>query len=151
MGGEYGASATYVSEMASQRQPRFLVRMPVRDADRRSARRRGAAGVPAVVLTEEQLYAWGWRIPFAVGAALAVVVFWIRRGIDETQSFVKDAVPVGERGRSHLLFMKYPKETAIIVVADRGRRYRLLHVHGLHAEAAGQHEPASTRPSPRRS
>ncbi len=55
-----------------------------------------------------------------VGAALAIVVFWIRSRIDETQSFVQEKVPVSERGRGSLLFMRYPKETAIIVVLTAG-------------------------------
>jgi MFS transporter, MHS family, alpha-ketoglutarate permease len=38
-------------------------------------------------LGEDQLKAWGWRIPFAIGALLAVVVFWIRRGLDESIAF----------------------------------------------------------------
>ena len=120
VGGEYGASATYVSEMASKGHRGFWS---------------GCLYVTLIggqlaavmlqvllqsVLTEEQLYAWGWRIPFVVGAALAVVVFWIRRGIDETQSFVKATVPIGERGRSVLLFARYPKETAIIVILTAG-------------------------------
>ena len=44
------------------------------------------------LLSEEQLYAWGWRLPFVVGALLAVVVFWIRRGIEETSSFTQAKV-----------------------------------------------------------
>ncbi len=120
VGGEYGASATYVSEMASQHNRGFwsgwlyvtLIGGQL------------AAVVLQVflqsMLTEEQLYDWGWRVPFAVGALLAVVVFWIRRGIDETECFVKTPVPVGERGRSFLLFAKYPKETAIIIVLTAG-------------------------------
>jgi MHS family alpha-ketoglutarate permease-like MFS transporter len=120
VGGEYGASATYVSEMASRNNRGFWS---------------GCLYVTLIggqlaavmlqvllqsLLTEEELYAWGWRIPFFVGAALAVVVFWIRRGIDETQSFVKESAPVSERGRSALLFLRYPKETAIIVILTAG-------------------------------
>jgi MHS family alpha-ketoglutarate permease-like MFS transporter len=37
-------------------------------------------------LDKQQLAEWGWRIPFFVGAALAVVVFWIRTGIEESVS-----------------------------------------------------------------
>ncbi len=40
-----------------------------------------------MVLTEQQLHDWGWRIPFFIGALLAIVVFRIRRGLLETQSF----------------------------------------------------------------
>jgi len=38
-------------------------------------------------LTEAQLQAWGWRIPFVFGAAAAVVAVWLRRALDETPSF----------------------------------------------------------------
>ena len=40
-----------------------------------------------MILTEEQLHDWGWRVPFFIGALLAIVVFRIRRGLLETQSF----------------------------------------------------------------
>ncbi len=120
VGGEYGASATYISEMATRNSRGFwsgclyvtLIGGQL------------AAVLLQVVLqsllTEDQLYAWGWRIPFAVGALLAVVVFWIRRGIDETQSFTRTSVPVAQRGRSFLLFTQYPKETAIVVILTAG-------------------------------
>src|SRR3982751_1287972 len=38
-------------------------------------------------LTEAQLDHWGWRIPFAIGALLALVAFYIRRRLTETESF----------------------------------------------------------------
>ncbi len=44
-----------------------------------------------MILTEEQLHDWGWRGPFFIGALLAIVVFRIRRGLLETQSF-KNAI-----------------------------------------------------------
>jgi MHS family alpha-ketoglutarate permease-like MFS transporter len=120
VGGEYGASATYVCEMASRNNRGFwsgCLYMTLIGGQL-------AAVMLQVLLqnllTEEQLYAWGWRIPFVVGAALAVVVFWIRRGIDETQSFVKEDVPIGDRGRSRLLFTRYPRQTAIIVILTAG-------------------------------
>lgn len=36
------------------------------------------------VLEDAELRAWGWRIPFALGAVLAVVALWLRRQLDET-------------------------------------------------------------------
>ncbi|MEP7245656.1 MAG: MFS transporter [Gammaproteobacteria bacterium] len=120
IGGEYGASATYVSEMASKEHRGFWSGWLYSTLI--------AGQLAAVMLqvllqrlmTEEQLYAWGWRIPFVVGAALSVVVFWIRRGIDETQSFVAEKVPTRERGKGFLLFARYPKETAMVVVLTAG-------------------------------
>jgi MFS transporter, MHS family, alpha-ketoglutarate permease len=120
VGGEYGASATYVSEMASKGHRGFWSGWLYVTLIGGQLAAVMLQVLLQMLLTDEQLYAWGWRIPFVVGAALAVVVFWIRRGIDETQSFVKESVPIGERGRSFLLFAKYPKETAIVVMLTAG-------------------------------
>lgn len=35
-------------------------------------------------LEDSALRAWGWRIPFALGAVLAIVALWLRRQLDET-------------------------------------------------------------------
>jgi MHS family alpha-ketoglutarate permease-like MFS transporter len=120
VGGEYGASATYVSEMSS------------------SARRGFWSGCLYVtliggqlaamllqvllqhLLTEQQLYDWGWRVPFAVGAVLAVVVFWIRRGIHETDAFTRTRARGAVRGRPALLITRYPRETGIVLVLTAG-------------------------------
>lgn len=114
VGGEYGASATYVSEMASARHRGFwsgvlyvtliggqLVAMALQVFLQR-------------LMSEEALYAWGWRIPFAIGAALAVVVFWIRRGIAETTSFTDANVAPAARGRPLALVVDYPRESALV-------------------------------------
>jgi MFS family permease len=41
----------------------------------------------ASVLTEEQLFGWGWRVPFLVSVLLVVVGLWIRRDLPETAEF----------------------------------------------------------------
>ena len=41
------------------------------------------------VLSKADLAAWGWRIPFAIGGLLAIVVFWIRTGLEETRSYLE--------------------------------------------------------------
>jgi MFS family permease len=40
--------------------------------------------VLAAILTREQLYAWGWRIPFLIGVLVAPVALYIRRQLPET-------------------------------------------------------------------
>ncbi|MCU1500540.1 MAG: alpha-ketoglutarate permease [Acidimicrobiales bacterium] len=118
VGGEYGASATYVSEMSTRKHRGFwsgFLYVTV------IAGQLSAVLVLILlqnVLTDGQLHAWGWRIPFIIGAALAVIVFWIRRRLHETQSF-ESTSPV-ERGKNMMLFTKYPRETLIIFLITAG-------------------------------
>jgi MHS family alpha-ketoglutarate permease-like MFS transporter len=115
VGGEYGASATYISEMAERTRRGFwsgFIYVTLTGGQL-------AALLLLVllqrVLSEQQLYDWGWRIPFAVGAVLAIVVWWIRRGIHETHSFTHASVPGRERGRAWALFVRYPRETLTVM------------------------------------
>ncbi|MEX3610965.1 MFS transporter [Rothia sp. LK2588] len=39
------------------------------------------------LLTEEQMGAWGWRIPFAIGALLGVVAIWLRSSMEESEVY----------------------------------------------------------------
>ena len=120
VGGEYGASATYVSEIARHGQRGFwsgFLYVTIIGGQL-------AAMLLQVVLqgllSEAELYAWGWRIPFVVGAALAVVVFWLRRGIDESGAFAAGAGAGRAHGGALDLFREYPRETAVVVVITAG-------------------------------
>src|SRR3546814_7280403 len=53
------------------------------------------------VLTEAQLTAWGWRIPFVIGALLALGVYLLRRGLAETPSFEHQAATRPLRSEEH--------------------------------------------------
>ncbi|OZC42704.1 MFS transporter [Rhodococcus sp. RS1C4] len=44
------------------------------------------------ILTTEQLSSWGWRVPFALGGLLGLVVLWLRREMDETDQFIRNKV-----------------------------------------------------------
>lgn len=43
--------------------------------------------LPVAALPDEQLYSWGWRIPFLLSALVAVAGYVIRRTLDETPVF----------------------------------------------------------------
>jgi flagellar motor component MotA/uncharacterized integral membrane protein len=109
VGGEYGASATYISEMAERTQRGFWSGFLYVTLTGGQLAALLLQVLLQQALSEQQLYAWGWRIPFVVGALLAVVVWWIRRGIHETHSFTQADVPERERGRAFALFAQYPK------------------------------------------
>jgi MFS family permease len=62
-------------------------------------------------LTEEQLFSWGWRVPFWLSAVVVVVAWIIRRRLEEPPAFeqAKAALP-GEKPATPLaLMVKYHK------------------------------------------
>jgi MHS family alpha-ketoglutarate permease-like MFS transporter len=88
VGGEYGTSATYLSEMATQRHRGFWSSFQYVTLVMGHLLALGVLiALQWVFLSDEQLREWGWRIPFAIGAALAVVALWLRRNMVETESF----------------------------------------------------------------
>lgn len=42
------------------------------------------------ILTESQMSAWGWRIPFAIGAVLGLMALWIRSSMEESDVFEEE-------------------------------------------------------------
>jgi MHS family alpha-ketoglutarate permease-like MFS transporter len=119
--GEYGTSATYMSEMATPTTRGFYS---------------GVLYVTLVlgqllallvllilqvfVLTQEQLQAWGWRIPFVLGAVAALVALYIRRNIDETEQF--SAAKSTERTHAGQLqvLVRYPREVLTVIGLTMG-------------------------------
>ncbi len=115
LGGEYGASATYMSEMAGKARRGFWSSFQYTSL---------IAGQIAALLvlillqhtlSKADLNAWGWRIPFAIGGVLAVVVFWIRTGLDETRAYLAEDVAKARRGRTLDMMREHPKEFFIIL------------------------------------
>jgi MFS transporter, MHS family, alpha-ketoglutarate permease len=66
------------------------------------------------LLTPDQLEDWGWRIPFAIGAELAVVVHFMRRDLHETDAFL-EARELGDLSNPLRELMQHPREMAIVV------------------------------------
>lgn len=89
LGGEYGASATYLSEIGSARHRGFVGSFQYVSLVGGQLLASLTLLLMQNVLTKDALEAWGWRIPFVIGAALALVAFWLRRGIPETAAFAR--------------------------------------------------------------
>ncbi|WP_328557905.1 MFS transporter [Streptomyces sp. NBC_00358] len=51
--------------------------------------------IPVASLPEHQLLTWGWRIPFWASAVVAVVGYLIRRRLEETPAFARQAAGEG--------------------------------------------------------
>ena len=114
LGGEYGASATYMSEMAGKKRRGFWSSFLFVTLILGQLTALGVLILLQNILSPEDLAQWGWRIPFAIGGVLAIVVFWIRTGLEESQSYLTAQAEGAERSRTMLLFVKFPKETATI-------------------------------------
>ncbi len=87
VGGEYGSSATYLSEMAPADRRGFWSSFQYATLSGGQLLAILTALVLQAALSEAQLGTWGWRIPFVIGAALAVCVYLMRRRMAETRSF----------------------------------------------------------------
>jgi MHS family alpha-ketoglutarate permease-like MFS transporter len=114
VGGEYGASATYLSEMAGKRRRGFWSSFQFVTMVLGQLTAVGVLSLLQVLLPQSDLEAWGWRIPFFIGALMAVVVFWIRSRMDESQSYENAKASGAERARTMMLFTRYPKQTLTI-------------------------------------
>jgi MHS family alpha-ketoglutarate permease-like MFS transporter len=114
IGGEYGASATYMSEMAGRSRRGFWSSFQFMTLILGQLTALAVLIILQHSLAKDDLEAWGWRIPFAIGGILAVVVFWIRTGLEESTSYLAAKAGGAERSRTMLLFLHHPKETAII-------------------------------------
>lgn len=121
LGGEYGASATYLSEIADPNHRGFYSSFQyVTLIGGQLTAILVLLLLQNVFLTHEQLVEWGWRIPFVIGALLAVTAMFMRRHMQETESFV-EANKTGKKRESSLRgLLKYPREVAIVVGLTAG-------------------------------
>ncbi|WP_444757050.1 MFS family transporter [Pseudomonas sp. A014] len=105
VGGEYGTTATYMSEVALRGQRGFFASFQYVTLIGGQLLAVLVVVILQQLLTEEELRAWGWRIPFVVGAVAALISLMLRRSLKETSSAEtrqdKDAGSVSGLFRNH--------------------------------------------------
>ncbi|RZK22109.1 MAG: MFS transporter [Hymenobacter sp.] len=121
VGGEYGVSATYLAEMATEHRRGFYssflyVTMILAQLL--------ALGIQLVLqkwlLTEAQLLDWGWRIPFVIGAVLSMVALYLRHNLAETIPFeAHKHTPEEQRGSLRVLW-QHPRAVLTVVGLTMG-------------------------------
>jgi MHS family alpha-ketoglutarate permease-like MFS transporter len=117
VGGEYGTSATYLSEIATREHRGFwssfqyvtlvmghLLALVV------------LILLQQVFLSDAQLREWGWRIPFAIGALAAVTALWLRRNMQETDTFVRSERDHAVQQRQGTLRVLFQHPRAVLTV-----------------------------------
>jgi len=121
LGGEYGSSATYLSEMAGRERRGLWSSFQYVTIIGGQLTALAFLVILQTILTEAQLDEWGWRIAFAAGGVLAVVVFFIRRRLDETQSYENVAAKVDRpRSTTRNLFRDHPREALLVMALTAG-------------------------------
>ena len=86
VGGEYGTSATYMSEVAQSGRRGFFASFQYVTLIGGQLLALLVLVVLQQLLTETEIRAWGWRIPFVLGACAALVSLYLRRSLTETTS-----------------------------------------------------------------
>ena len=110
LGGEYGTSATYLSEIAVSRHRGFYSSFQYVTLIGGQVLGSVTLLVMQQAYTPAQLEGWAWRIPFLIGAACALFGLYLRRNLEETAEFkraVKPKEPIRE-------LLRHPK--AILLV-----------------------------------
>ena len=111
VGGEYGTSATFLSEATLPGQRGYY-------GSFQYATMIGGQLLAALVLTAlehglapAEMAQWGWRVPFALGAAGSLVALWARRAMPETAS-----ADVGRERLSGTLrgLWQHPRAVAVV-------------------------------------
>ncbi len=116
VGGEYGVSATYLSEMATKDRRGFyssfqyvtliggqLLALAIQLA------------LQKLFLSDAQLHDWGWRIPFAFGAFLSLVALYLRKNLEETQAFENQKNHTSNRKGTLKELLKHPKAVFTVI------------------------------------
>ncbi|WP_455425445.1 MFS transporter [Dryocola sp. LX212] len=144
VGGEYGTSATYMSEVAVEGRKGFYASFQYVTLIGGQLLALLIVVVLQQILSDGELRSWGWRIPFAIGAVLAVVALYLRRSLDETSDKStrehKDAGTLGGLWKNRRAFIMVLGFTAagslsFYTFTTYMQKY-LVNTSGMHANVA---------------
>lgn len=122
VGGEYGTSATYLSEIATSNKRGFY-------SSFQYVTLIGGQIIALSILLllqntiadEKDMQQWGWRIPFVFGAMLSLVALYLRSTMAETQAFEKQ-VNEGQTTKNSRLkeLLKHRKQVLVVAALTMG-------------------------------
>ncbi|MCD9144145.1 MFS transporter [Streptomyces albireticuli] len=120
VGGEYAASATYLTEASAPGRRGFASSFQYVSMTAGQILGLGIQIILQRTLTSGELHSWGWRIPFVVGALGAAVIFYLRRNMLETEVYdAADDTPERERGTMRAL-LRHKREAFLVIALTMG-------------------------------
>ncbi|MGW6535690.1 MFS transporter [Streptomyces sp. NPDC055051] len=122
VGGEYAASATYLTEASAPGRRGLASSFQYVSMTAGQVFGLGLLLVLQHTMSGEALHSWGWRVPFVIGALGAAVVFYLRRNMLETEVYEETAdagVAHGEQGTLKALWA-HRREAFLVVALTMG-------------------------------
>ncbi|MFD9796734.1 MFS transporter [Streptomyces sp. NPDC059070] len=116
VGGEYAASATYLTEASDPARRGFASSFQYVSMTAGQLVGLGLQIVMQRTLSEDALHSWGWRVPFIVGALGAAIVFYLRRNMLETEVYAESGA-AHEADRGTLKALWAHRREAFLVMA----------------------------------
>ncbi|MFJ6570820.1 MFS transporter [Streptomyces sp. NPDC091292] len=123
VGGEYAASATYLTEASDPRHRGFASSFQYVSMTAGQILGLGLLIVLQRTLSDGALHSWGWRIPFIVGALGAAVVFYLRRTMLETEVYEESAdsgIAAGEEKGTIKALLRHKREAFLVIALTMG-------------------------------
>jgi MFS transporter, MHS family, proline/betaine transporter len=117
-GGEWGGAAAFLVEYSPPGRRGFIGSMQQFSTQIGALTGSLSAALLAWVLSQEDFFAWGWRLPFVIGFALGPIGYYLRRKVAETPAF--------ERAVEHRKVERSP-----FIAAVREYPVRMLQAFGL--------------------
>jgi len=117
-GGEWGGAAAFLVEYSPPGRRGLVGSMQQFSTQIGSVTGSLSAALLASTLSQDDFYAWGWRIPFVVGFVLGPIGYYLRRKVAETPAF--------ERAVEHRTVERSP-----LLAAIREYRVRMVQAFGL--------------------
>ena len=119
VGGEYGASATYLSEKAMRNRRAFWASFQYITLIGGQLLALAVVVLLQIAMPDSEVQRWGWRIAFGIGSLLAFGVYFLRARLTETESFVKQGA---DRARSSMidLWRNHPREFLVVAAISGG-------------------------------
>lgn len=116
VGGEFAAATTFLVESAPPGRRGLFSSFQYVSTTIGQLIASGLAALLTSTLIKADMSAYGWRIPFILGAVLSLVGLWIRKGADET-SAVAEEIRRGEATRPKLFdfLRQHPRSASLIV------------------------------------
>ena len=115
VGGEYGTSATYLSEMATREHRGFWSSFQYVTLILGQLLALAVLIALQWTLSPDQLDQWGWRIPFLIGALCAVTTLYLRRSMAETEAFVRSQEGPRPARSSLRVLLDHPRAILIVI------------------------------------